>query len=310
MKARSVVLAMVGCASVVSAQDDSLRAGWRVVDPEDGCVDGGVIRERLEEQLGPPARVHEAAWVFAWTVESADEVPRMQLEVTAPDGAVGRREIEGSCAEVTEAAALVMTMSVCPDCRAPEPSAPRELELPAVPEPEPEPEPASRARIAGALGAMVTFGILPGVALGVSLRGEVQPSPAWSVGVRAGLHPRTSENDPSGEATFLMAEAGVYACAGRLAATLRVGGCAGWTAALVRASGNAFANDRNALRLETWPEVSVQLGWGEVVGGRLVAGLLFPLVRDRYAVDVGGAARTLHRASTIAGRLTLELTFR
>jgi hypothetical protein len=306
------------------------------------CIGTRELAEGVERRLGREAFTSPArAEVFLDAhIESVDDggLPRPSgaLPPPKPPGSPGFRaritlsnargevlgtrvleSAEPSCRALDEKLVLVLAMLLDPEAALaagppPHPMAPAPADPPARPPPPPPPAPPPPRpwRESVSVGPAVAAGLLPGVAVGLSLRGEIVP-PAFfpiELGGVVWLDGRaTAPSAPTRGATLSLAYGMVGICPlvwGPGATVLR--GCADLALGAVRAVGFGFSGS-NAAGQEQ-PVVQAQVA-GRVTR-RIVGpldlgiglGLWVPFQRAQlYYLDAAGNQQELFRTAPVVG---------
>lgn len=200
VEARHVAVALVLgstlCARVASAQGEQVlpvRLVWTRDDAAQACPSAEATEADVTQRLGfsPFASKGPAARVIEVVVSGRRGVWEADVTVREADGSVrGSRHVESraaDCQPLASAAALAIALMIDPELLArasdnPRPSAPARREPPqeappSSPAPPPEPvRPAEKSARRGALaaGVALSFSMLPRVAMGPTLRGELE----------------------------------------------------------------------------------------------------------------------------------------
>jgi hypothetical protein len=194
-----VLLAFV-CASPAHAESsESFRFSWVRGEGAGTCPDGRALAARVSERLGRNPFSDAAEQSIEGGVVARDGRFHAELRVRDAGGvARGSRELAANgpdCAELAEAVVLAVALTIDPNAalggmptppaappapvEPPPPAPPALPSCPAVRCPPPEPcrqkpcPPPSGLRAAVAARAVVAFGVLPGVAPGAAVFGEL-----------------------------------------------------------------------------------------------------------------------------------------
>lgn len=164
--------------------EDELTLTWSVPEGDDSCPDQAWVMQRVAEQLGrEPARGVTHGVNAIATIERRPDGYVLTLHSHRED-AQGSRTLEGRrCEDVSEAAALVLALSVseaAEQAAALDPSASPEPALAPSPPPEPEPKP-NPAR------TPLDFSVRADVAVDVGLWSRASFGPSLAVAVTRGV---------------------------------------------------------------------------------------------------------------------------
>jgi hypothetical protein len=284
------------------------RAPWP--DSAGPCRAQDEVRERVERQVGP------SAWLeleVAVTVDEGERGYRLTLD-TERDGVRGSRTFEApSCAEVSDAAALLvlLMLDASPPSSPPSPKP--------APEPAPAPLPARpppastrQARATPRAGALAEFGTLPRASLGAELgvgvafrNSRVELTGLWLPGVKSGR----ADDGARVEIALLAARVGY--CHRLVGRSLALFGCAGLE--LGRASGTGIDLSQRRDRAYLWSAghaaLRAALALGRGVSLSLEPALAVPFARRRFvSTDADGTfGEVLHTPAPVSGRVAIAL---
>jgi hypothetical protein len=173
----------------------------------EGCPDERWVRAAVAARIGRDPFVDDAQTTVSVQLNRASGAGLLALvEVTRPDGRVGRRSLEsptGDCLELASAVELAVSLALDPasrrapavDAGAPVQPEPVDAGVPLVVEPPPvvdagvppAPAPAPSTVVFGRLGALGTAGALPGFSGGLVLGGGVRFT-RFSLAVEGRVH--------------------------------------------------------------------------------------------------------------------------
>lgn len=159
-------------------------------------------------------------------------------------------------------------------------------------------------------GVSAELGVLPDPGLGGSLRLTLRVPPVWPIQLSLiGAIPQTMKlTSAQGSSDFNFWAAGLALCPDWLEGQpLGLRTCAGVRAGVLRSRGTGFAQPLTAA--SPWADVTLQAGpalrFGRF-GMDLAVRVSVPFVRDTYRYeDLGGRARSLHRAAGVVGGVEL-----
>jgi hypothetical protein len=294
----------------------SAEVGVRAAD---GCADGSAIAEQAEGLLGRPLASVGGIDFEVDIAAGARGVWRLRVDtVDRSDGSRRTREIVGrSCAELVDAAAVAIALSVKASGAGGE-SRPA-TEPMARPEPPPAPTaPSSPASVerpsprgpSAALGLVADAGALPRLALGPALEGSLRIGGLLVV-AQAGLLPSQATkgtNQIGGDFTLVFGAA--LGCALTELKRITVAGCAGGEVGRISGRGAGVSDPRIGAAL--WIAGRMELGVGIPIATRLTllvrVGAAVPASRPTFVVN---GAVPVHRASAVTFRslLGIELRF-
>ena len=274
--------------------------------PEE-CPSAAEVEGYVDRDLG--AIAHGRTVVRANGVVSTRSDGRYGVELELDTGAArsSRRELTGvSCAEVSEAAALVVALTIRAEAEpatkpAPEPAR----------EPEAEPVVNRHARPYLAAALALDVGSLPKPTVGLSLAGGVtfaglRVEPAIAV-----YAPQSGDIAGTGEgAHFVLGAAQLRACAPFPRSELWLAPCLGGGVDLVHASGFGADETRVASTFDAFGTGALLAGWdiSPIISARLDVGAVLPLARPSFVVD--GQGQVYHRGSVaLRSLLGFELHF-
>lgn len=322
--------AVASFATSAHADPPKNRIDWPSVP---GCPDAKVAVAQAQRSIPPGAALDSVlARVEVEPPSASGESWRVHIRTRTPRGA-GERTLEGeSCAEVTRAAALLITLAAVrtnepertgelaevmpPSDRTPEPDVlplAKPLDLPPRAEPKAARSKAD-SRLGASVGMWVGAGLLPSLAWGPTLRGSYELR-AWRVRVEAHAAVPQQKSIGSLGGTFDALGASLDLCrtiALALTASLTTRACAGLDVDAIRARGIGREADV-AIRPAALPFVGVDFSWRPTrdthVGLDLRGGP--SVVRPLFAVETAGGVSTLHEPSPlrVEGALTAGFDF-
>jgi hypothetical protein len=317
------LLFVLACSAPGAASAQELALTWQAAE---GCPDADWAHGRLNERLGR-ALADRAQDPLAATATLAREGERFVLTLhTVQAGVAGDRALAASsCAELAEAAVLVLALAIDPDAvaRIDEGAAQRVAELDSERPPFLTPaaqrpaivEPARARPWAVRADALLALGPLPGVTAGPSLaiayqwtRLRAELSGYW-------LWPREGhESDAPGSVRVSLWALRPTMCVRLLGQRVQLSGCAALELGRIHGRGLDLPIPQESQAL--WPAASLAprlaIAAGNMVFFQLELGLVAALVRPRFvSTDGQGRALTaLYEASPLAGRATLGVELR
>jgi hypothetical protein len=284
----------------------------------DPCVEAASVGEQVEGLLGQPL-ASVAGIDFEVSIEpSAGREWRLRLDtLDAAQGTRRSRELTAkTCAELADAAAVAITMSIKSlaerketPAKPPAPvaaAAPPAAALAAAPPPPPSTPP---LRSTAALDALLATGAMPSAALGVGLEVALQRGRARVLGLAALFPAQQSPMTNGVAASFQLATGGVLACFAPAWGRVTLLACAGGEAGRLTGEGvNVSApRARGTLWLAGRGEVGATFALTPNVSAAARAGLAVPMLRPTFLLNDD----TVHRADRWTTRTTLgvELAF-
>lgn len=314
------MLARAGTLLVLTRAAPLFAADLRWSGPPD-CARQDAVSRQVESIVGRPLASVDAL-DFEVTVTRDGDAWRLEL-VTEEHGAKGRRSLAGqSCAEVTDAAAVLIAMAIRSAGQAPVPtedrpaasddvaSAPAAVPAgkaapsPSAPPPEPPPRPKARPLgpvfgLSGVLDTAALPAASPGIGAhagitGSSLRLEVEG--AAFLATRLALEQGRS-------AEFDLVSGALVGCVERSFGTLRAGGCAGFE--LGRLSGEGQGVSDPHLGSALWEAGRLELGGWYPLGHELWltarVGMAIPVSRPEFELE----GKPVYRPAALGLRASL-----
>ena len=274
------------------------------------CVEASSISEQVDTLLGRPvASIEGVDFEVAIARES---VGRWSLNLATIDRERGSRRTRaltaGSCAELADAAAVAITMSIKASAEegghgrpaaeppAAAPATPTIVVAPAAPAPR-------RASLELSLSGLVDAGAMPRAAFGLGLAGTLDLQ-ALRLVIEGALFPSqdTHLGDGAGAELQLVFVAGL-ACFTNDVGRLKLLACGGGEAGRLTGAGFGVSNPRS--RGALWLAGRAELGASFLLGPRLAlvasAGAALPALRPTFELD----ATTVYRPSALTGRATV-----
>ncbi len=322
--AAALALTLVSATRVEGASPRSLELDWSA--PSD-CPNEDALRAAIERLLGyslePDAASHVYAHAFVFRPETGPL--ELHLAITEPGGRPNERRIASqSCAELADAAALIIALAIDPEAGtadAPEALAP----APSTPPPIPSIE-AERSQVEPPLPPERSTPPLGWFALGASLSADFATLPAPTPGLVLSAARRFDANrlelmvaywfsqratlpatSTVGGEVELMAAAARY-CRSFIAGPPDLAACAGLEAGLLQVEGFGIKNPVVGRGPWLAPRLDLRAAIPIVppldLTGELT--LLAPLVRDRYTIAYMGE---VYQAPPLSGRAQLGLEF-
>ena len=278
-----------------------------------------------QASLGDSSAEPEPELLVQGTVTKDDRGFVVSLALHDPSGrSLGEREVrveEQSCSAVEGPTALVLAMMIAVAGPAVAPAAAPEA-TPVAPAPGPPgggPERPSSSvpsthhpRFSLGAGSVASLGVLPIAGVGALLRATYLPAPRLLIGLEAGLEAGGSIRAGGGEADFYLFEGSLFVGIPALrAGPVELIPAVGARAGLVHAAPSGYTNPQDEWR------PTLLVGPGALVRAKLTRRLFaeaFPqlegvIVRDEFQLEGIDAQYPIHRASLIAGRLSLGLAY-
>ncbi|HLK92481.1 MAG TPA: hypothetical protein VKZ18_21475 [Polyangia bacterium] len=322
------VLVLVAVAGWVTADGSTSRAAQLLIDAPGACADPASLADEVGNLVGRPlAEVADVDFRLRVT-EGASGHWRLRLEMLDQKGAGGApsvrgsRKLEGtSCAELVEAAAVAIAVSVRslqaePPAEAPHPAAPPPTAeaarapvvsaLAATP-PPPAPPP---WRLAVALAAVLDIGTLPSVSPGAELDADLQRGALRLTVLGAWFESQDAVGSNDAGGRFQLAMGGALACFAPPLGRWTPLACGG--VELGRLAGTGLLVARPETGVAFWRAARAEAGVKVSIGGdasALVrAGVAVPLTRPDFVLD---GSSPVFQPDRLAARLTvgLELGF-
>ncbi len=303
--ALAAALLALGCATLAHA--DSRTASWPEIVP---CDAERQVRQRVEQQ--DPAAYTVIG--ISIQLEQHDHSYRLTLD-TERDGNQGTRVFEaGSCGEVVDAAALLLTLMLDEvRSEAPTPAAPPPPPPPApTPPPPPPAAPRRRAHAIVQAAALGELGYLPRAGAGAQLaagvavqRSRIELTGLWLPDVRSGRGA-----DGARVAIGLWAARLGY-CHRLVGRRVALFGCLGLELGRARGQGLDLSQrrDRAYLWSAGYAGLRGSLALGRGVALLLEPGLSVPFERRRFvSIDASGdPSEALHTPAPVSGRLAIAV---
>jgi hypothetical protein len=311
----AVVVVVVGGSSA-GARGAALR-----VQGAPSCVEAEQIAEQVGVVLGRPlASVPDVSFALELAPVTGGSW-RLHLDILdarVNDGAPRSRELTaGSCAELADAAAVAIAMSV----RALEADEPTAAAPPPARVPAPPPageavpaavitrsQPAASARVTPlvTIATLAGMGALPSPSLGVQLDAGVRVSFVRVVARGALFASREKRLSAGGGGDFTLMFGALLACAAQAVGRPTVLGCAG--VEVGRQSGEGLDVGRPRLGNALWLAPTVEAGAAWPLTPKLAVtlrvGAAAPLRRPEFVID---PTVRIHRAGSLDGRAALGL---
>jgi len=293
------------------------------VDAPDSCVDPAALSDEVSDLIGKPlASVPEVDFRLQ-IAKTTRQRWRLKLETLGRPAGVGEpavrgsREIEGTtCAELAEAAAVAIAVSVRsiaeeagptpPAIRSPPPATPPSPPLEAPPSLA---RPASETpswRPAVAVALATDTGALPNTSLGVGLEASVQRQ-SLRVALLAtwfSSQDATGTNQTGG--TFQLTVGGARACFAPRRGRWTPLACGGFELGRLAGTGQGVARPETGEAL--WRAVRADVGLTAALSGNtallLTGGVAVPLARPAFVLD---GNQLVYQPSRLAGRFAAGL---
>jgi hypothetical protein len=285
----------------------SIDLVWKA--PAADCPDAEAIQRAIQQNLPPEPRASVNLRVSGAVSQIDGEIWRAQLKLHGPDWQA-TRVLEGpTCAAVSDAASLVITLAINTESQA---MVAREAPPPpAAPPPPPAPRPEGGPFVAVGLAADAGGLPQPAPGLGAALGWRIR----WArIDVGASAFSRqdgTVPGSPAAGAGFTLAAAQLRACYQRVWRRLSLGPCAAGGIDRTRGVGFGPIQPGEATSLAVVATGGILATWAlsrHVVPFLSVEGAI-PLLRPQFSVkDVG----PVHRAAPVLlrGAAGVELRFR
>ena len=343
-----ILPALLASAPLVRAQPEGgtpeLTLKW---DAPAECPTGATVAQDIERLLGRPlsATSQRPLQADAALAQQAGAW-QLRLQVTAGDAGARERALAGGdCAQLAEAAAVIIALAIDPDLKIelpeeapaagtqprPEPEAPSdppvaelappvaavavEQPLPTSTPPEPIPPPAPPTEpLVWRLGAsaLVDGLSLPKAAPGVELHGGAEWSP-----IRVelfGLHLFEQRQDVAGSAVGIVSltAGGLRTCVEVRESAFSVGPCVSTEVGVLAARSEQVSSPDRGTSLWWGIGAGVRAGWhvSSVWEIELGAEVVLPMTRDRFVIE--GVNEVVHQSpdATIRGFLGVTRRFR
>ncbi len=296
-----VVASIAATARAASGESFALSWSAPAECPSEAEVEGFVARD-----LGAIARGRTVVRASGVVSVRSDGRYGVELELDTGAAASSRRELSGvSCDEVSEAAALVVALTIRAEAEPaarPEPEQPKEPQRPTVNRHE-------RPYMAAALALDV--GSLPKPTVGLALAGGMtfawlRVEPALAI-----YAPGSGDIAGTGEgARFLIGSGQLRACVPFPSSAVWLAPCLGGGVDWVHASGFGADETRSTSTFDAFGTGALLGGWdiSPIISARVDVGVVAPLARPTFVVD--GEGQVYHRGSVaLRSQLGLELHF-
>jgi len=307
---------MLACAAAVfSADRDAWSAEVRVHAPDD-CADAGAITEQVDGLLGRGLTAVDGVDFEVDIAAASKQAWRVRVDaVSRADGSRRTREIAGrGCAELAEAAAVAIAMSVdasVAETRAARPPAPPvpAVSAPALAPTAPPPAQSSAPPIrpSAGIGLAMDAGALPGLAFGPALQVAARRD-HLRLAAEAAFFPsaETQLSNGGGGGDFRLALGGLLGCFTDGAGRLVWAACAGGEIGRVSGEGTGVVRPRlgSALWLAARAELAVELTFAGRFHAIVAAGAAVPAARPRFVID---QMTPIHQSSRVTARSLLGL---
>ena len=315
----------MGCAALVLAVGNRRAhgAGVAVSGPSE-CADTNAITEQVSDLLG--RRLAEVPGIdFEINLARRGSTWHLRLDALEADkrgGAPVRRSRElqaATCAELVDAAAVGIAMSVraLTESERPAPAPPDTVASPPPPAPPPPPpsdvaRPATtgRSALAGRLAVVGDAGALPAPAIGIEI-GAVLPLRRVRIGLSGtALAPRDAQTAGGAGGEVDLIYGAIEICAPASDRRVQLFGCGGFELGRLSAEGIGIMRPRLGTAL--WEAARAELGVGFPIGPRLVlairAGAGVPLSRPQFVIN---GSTPVHRPAAVVARAAagVELEF-
>lgn len=259
----------------------------------------------------------ETRWVVQLTLVHATRGPQgsRTIEVSHP-----------SCREIDEAVVLVLTLMIEPWLSASQRASAEPVpvshsagantvsrsvrSVPPADRPSPAQRTGKRREINLGLGTLLSIGVFPGPAWGVSAAAGWFPQPRFALELGGVWFPAGSEPTELGQLGFRFGSSLLRGCGVVLPGRFRLDGCFGGQLGALHIDskgfeGHPFARRRLTASLDFVARATVQLAAGVFL--RSFFGVSLPLLRDRFLVKVDGTPITLHRLSSVLTSVGFEV---
>jgi hypothetical protein len=310
------VLGALGCAALVLGVSErrAKGAGVAVSGPSD-CADANTITEQVDDVLGRPLSAVPAI-DFEISLLRRGSGWHLRLDAIEADKEGGppvrrSRELQAAtCAELVDAAAVGIAMSVRAMAEAERPAtAPEPAASPPRPPPSPPPPLPDvprgtgngRSALGGRLATVADIGALPAATIGIEIGGMLRLR--W---VRLGvsgtvLAPREAQTASGAGGEVGLIYGAIEICAPASDRRVRLFGCGGFE--LGRLSGEGTGVMRPRLGAALWQMVRAELGVGFSLGPRLLlairAGAGLPLSRPQFVIN---GSTPVHQPAAVVAR--------
>jgi len=280
------------------------------------CATRADVADQVDALLGRPVSEVEGLDFDVDIAERPEHRWRLRLAtINRADGARRSREIEGSgCAQLADAAAIAITMSIQTNRAAaepagqapPPPARPEAATMAAAPAPVARPQP---LRLPIAISALVDSGALPhagwGLGIGAALEGR-----RWRIiGEGAFLLSPEARVADAGGGQFRLIIGGVLACLEQRLGQMAILGCAGGEAGIIQADGSGINHPRD--QNVPWEAGRLELGLVGRLNATLSlfvrAGVTVPWSRPTFTINNDNL--TVYRPDAVTGRATVGALF-
>jgi hypothetical protein len=316
---------------VMAAVAPAVEAAQLSVDAPESCLDPSTLADEVSDLVGKPLgsvadvdfriQISETpARRWRLRLEMVDQRPGSNGTPTVR----GSRELEGAtCAELAEAAAVAISVSVraisieTPAAAAPPGTAPATPPVPATPSPttlstarDAPPTPAWHPAVVLALTS--DTGALPKTGLGVDLEAELQRGALQLVAFGTWFGSQDAVASASAGGSFQLALGGALVCFAPHRGRWTGLACGGFELGRLAGTGTGLGVTRPETGAAFWRAARADVGVTAGLGGNaalvLRVGAAIPLSRPEFVLD---GAELVYRPSRLAGRFTagLEIGF-
>ena len=284
-----------------------LRGRLSVTEATSSCVSSEELADRVDEILGRDAIGDEGELTVEVDARLRDGGVSVLVTVSDATGARSQREVRhaGACGPLVGTLSVIVAMLLDDRARAgtlevtralaqPASAPPAAMDAPPVAPTAAEP---SDLSLAVAVGVVLPFGLLPGVAPGLGVRGELGQRAGWHGELGLTIEPwSVASGAPGGEFSAFAGAAGV--CTPRFtdAAPLALAGCVTATVGAIRgtATGVAETYDRVEPLVMVGAALETSMWIAPPLAVALRLGVDVPLLRPSFFVQVGADDVVVH----------------
>lgn len=329
--ARKTAIFTAGCAVVMGLWRSAAAADVRWNGPAE-CGDVKDVVRQVEELIGRSLDTVDSVDFEITISKGTGETWQLELRsIERASGEARTRQFSGrTCNEVTDAAAVAISMSVQSQETKPSRSetpnseqegAPSAVETRAPPKPAPVPKPRAREvrgttseghhpviRPSAALSFVGDVGALPNPGAGAELSGSLgyESVRATLLGALFASQSTSASGGVGGE--FQLAFGAALLCFERLPPTLGIVGCAGFELGRLdgKGTGATVPHDRSAWWEGVRAEGGVNVPLNDAFSVAIRVGAVVPLSRPEFVVD----DTSVHRPAALTGRASVGMEIR
>jgi hypothetical protein len=315
-------VALLACAAATGLAGRAAQAAVLRLRAPEQCAQAEEVADRVESLLGRPLGAVEGVDFEVDIAHPGGKTWQLRMD-RIERGQGGQRSsrqlVGGSCAEVADAAAVAITMSIRASAASEDPAG---VASPPTPAPSPTRAPAVAATpvaalpVAGAplvprasltLAAVADTGALPSPGLGAALELALDLG-RWRLAGLGAFFPSQTAHAGSEGGDFNLLFGALLGCRSRPVASVVVLACLGGE--IGRLAGQGVGVNAPRLGRAVWlaPRADLGVGVPLIAGLTLVArgGVAVPVSRPTFMVD---ETVSVHQASIMSARGTLGLQF-